>query len=298
MLFTALPLTLALCSEANAIGSDASKARKSICDEIKTIKDKNDPRLRLKPFCKGSTLHCTTHARGGIGILGKVEGVCDDPELCTNTLIYDTCKKQCLDERTDKFGINDKKTEEIKKKIAACQTKFGSLGTKTPQSTGSSPQPTPQPPKNTPPQYIPPPLDTPPPPPQMDVPPPPLDTPPPPQMDVPPPPLDIVPPPPPLDIVPPPPLDIVPPPPQMDVPPPSTNSENQQPSLLDQIRNNNKVLKNSNDRKLNDKKEDEESPDITTALQKAIEGKTFDTPENLDSTLSPEEQEQINKEWE
>ena len=263
MLFTALPLTLALCSEAHAIGSDAAKARKSICDEIKTIKDKNDPRLRLKPFCKGNTLHCTTHARGGIGILGKVEGVCDDPRLCTDMLFYDTCQEQCLDERTDKFGINDKKTEEIKKKIAACQTKFGSLGTKTPQSTGPSPQPTLQPPKNTPPQYIPPP------------------------QDVPPPPSDIVPPP---QDVPPPPLDIV--------PPPSTNSENQQPSLLDQIRNNNKVLKNSNDRKLNDKKEGEESPDITTALQKAVEGKTFDTQENPDLTLSLEEQEKINKEWE
>jgi hypothetical protein len=171
MLFTALPLTLALCSDANAVGSKAAQARKSICADIKNIKDKNDPRLRLKPFCDGTTLHCTTHARGGIGLLGKIEGVCDHPRLCTDMFLYNTCKEQCLDARTDQHGINDEKSKKIKAALDKCpigitpptQTKplvqrpTSALPTYIAPPTDLPPEYIPPPPTDLPPEYIPPP---------------------------------------------------------------------------------------------------------------------------------------------
>jgi len=164
MLFTALPLTLALCNDANAAGSKAAQARKSICADIKNIKDNKDERLRLKPFCDGKTLHCTTHARGGIGLLGKVEGVCDHPRLCSDSILYNTCKEQCLDARTDQHGINDEKSKKIKIALDKCTVDFSPLSKTKPlgqRPTTTLPTYIP-PPRDLPPQYLPPPTDLPP----------------------------------------------------------------------------------------------------------------------------------------
>ncbi|WP_198027097.1 WH2 domain-containing protein [Candidatus Paracaedibacter symbiosus] len=125
-LLTAVPLTLALCSGAGAIGvSNAAKERKSICAELAGVNDKNDPRYVLKEFCDRTTFHCTSHGRGGVGLFGKVKGVCDDPRLCTNEQIKKACQEQCVDARSGKFGIKDKKSEDIEKKLNQCPMKPG-----------------------------------------------------------------------------------------------------------------------------------------------------------------------------
>lgn len=279
MLFTAFPLTMALCNEANAVVSDAAKARKSICADIKNIKDTNDVRLKLKPFCNGTTLHCTTHSRGGIGLLGRVQGVCDHPNLCSEKIFYDTCKEQCLDERTNTFGINDDKSKKIKAALEKCSVKITPLASKETQSTAQLPQYTSPPPMDTP---LLPPMDA---PSSMDTP------------LLPP----MAPPPPPMTMN-------VPPPPSFELPPETpnlqpkvTDSSSQGQTLQDQIRNNNKNrLKNSNDRVLNIKTE-EEATDMTGIFNKAMAGRNFDH-NTSDSQIHPNDegrtQEEIDRDWE
>ena len=126
-MLTALPITLALSGNVNALGvSDAAKARKEFCNELAKIKDPKDPNYILKQFCDRTTFHCTTHRKGGI--FAPVKGVCDDPNLCKNPIIREACESQCLDKRSSMLGGQDKKTEKIKEKLTTCPVDQKLLG--------------------------------------------------------------------------------------------------------------------------------------------------------------------------
>lgn len=116
-LLTALPLTLALCGQASAIGlSDAAKGRKPLCAEVAAIKNKADPRYVLNEFCDKITksFHCTDGKRAG---LFKYKGACDDPRICTNPVIQQACQEQCIDNR----GIQDDKSRKISANLGKCR---------------------------------------------------------------------------------------------------------------------------------------------------------------------------------
>lgn len=128
------------------------KREKKLCVELEKIKDKNDPRYVLKSFCDKTTFHCTSHGRGDVKlfgqrvfgknllgktnagkkviddkILGEVIGVCDDPRLCENEILLKACQEQCLDLRSDKLGVKDKKSKNIRSKIDQCKVKKDAL---------------------------------------------------------------------------------------------------------------------------------------------------------------------------
>lgn len=125
-LLTALPITLALCGNADALGvSDAAKARKEFCKHLATIKDPKDPQYVLKQFCDSTTFHCTTHRKAGL--FGQVKGVCDDPNLCKNPVIREACESQCLNARSGGFGIEDAKSKKIEEKLTTCSVQPGML---------------------------------------------------------------------------------------------------------------------------------------------------------------------------
>lgn len=136
-LLTALPITIALSGNAEALGvSKAAKERSTLCESLKKIKDPNDKRRTLLKFCDRTTFHCTTHRKGGL--FGKVNGVCDDPNLCKDSTLYKACEQQCVINR-ERDGIKDKKSEQIKGKLASCPVNPKVLG-KPDEYTGQAPK--------------------------------------------------------------------------------------------------------------------------------------------------------------